>query len=84
MMTAIIIDNRRPLLSAMRPKSQLPTGRTTYSELPPFCEVSAVLTPTSDSLINMELWMPTTTWNARFEGTGNGVMPAPSRYRCPR
>ena len=27
MMTAIIIDTRRPRLSAMRPKNQLPTGR---------------------------------------------------------
>src|SRR6266849_3340689 len=48
-----------------------PDGQT-YSELPPFCEVSVVLTPTSDSLINVNLWMPTTSWNGRFEGTGNG------------
>jgi feruloyl esterase len=53
------------------PSFTAPSGQT-YNGLPPFCEVSAVLTPTSDSLINMELWMPTTTWNGRFEGTGNG------------
>jgi hypothetical protein len=29
-------------------------------------------TPTPDSLINIELWMPTDSWNGRFEGTGNG------------
>src|SRR4026208_131244 len=31
-----------------------------------------VLKPTSDSLINMELWMPTQNWNGKFMGTGNG------------
>jgi tannase/feruloyl esterase len=44
--------------------------------VPPFCKVSLVLTPSPDSLINMELWMPfpgpTAGWNGRFEGTGNG------------
>src|SRR5258708_871034 len=51
------------------PSFTAPDGQT-YSELPSFCEVSAVLTPTSDSMINMNLWMPTTSWNGRFEGTG--------------
>ena len=31
-----------------------------------------VLKPTSDSLINMELWMPTENWNGKFMGVGNG------------
>ncbi len=32
-----------------------------------------VLKPTSDSLINMELWLPTpTNWNGKFMGVGNG------------
>ena len=31
-----------------------------------------LLTPTSDSRINAELWMPTTTWNGRFMAVGNG------------
>src|SRR4051812_6083636 len=44
----------------------------TYTNLPSFCKVSAVLTPTSDSFINVELWMPLSTWNGRFQGIGNG------------
>src|SRR5438094_9414819 len=32
----------------------------------------STLTPTSDSLINVEVWMPISGWNLRFEGTGNG------------
>ncbi|MES2785769.1 MAG: tannase/feruloyl esterase family alpha/beta hydrolase [Pseudomonadota bacterium] len=43
----------------------------TYTGLPPFCKVSVVATPTPDSLINIEVWLPQT-WNGRFEGIGNG------------
>ena len=31
-----------------------------------------VLKPTPDSLINMELWLPTQNWNGKFMGVGNG------------
>lgn len=48
-----------------------PDGKN-YTGLPSFCQVTIVATPTSDSLINILLWMPDTTWNGRFEGTGNG------------
>lgn len=44
----------------------------TYTGVPSFCKVSLVLTPTSDSFINVELWLPTTTWNGRFQALGNG------------
>jgi feruloyl esterase len=30
------------------------------------------LKPTADSLINMELWLPTQNWNGKFMGVGNG------------
>jgi len=53
------------------PAYTAPDG-TTYSGVPSFCKVSAVLTPTVDSFINVELWMPTSTWNGRFQGIGNG------------
>src|SRR3569832_168029 len=53
------------------PSFTAPDG-VTYTNVPSFCKVSAVLTPTSDSFINVELWMPTSTWNGRFAGYGNG------------
>jgi feruloyl esterase len=53
------------------PSYTAPDG-VTYANVPSFCKVSAVLTPTSDSFINVELWMPTSSWNGRFEGVGNG------------
>jgi len=48
-----------------------PKGKA-FENLPPFCRVAAVLHPSSDSAIRIELWMPETNWNGRLEGTGNG------------
>jgi feruloyl esterase len=39
---------------------------------PPFCRVAAVLKPSDDSDIKIEVWMPTTGWNGNFEAVGNG------------
>jgi hypothetical protein len=44
----------------------------TYTNVPSFCKVSLVMTPTTDSFINVELWLPVTTWNGKFQGIGNG------------
>ena len=40
--------------------------------LPAHCRVTAVLKPTSDSNINVELWMPAESWNGKFLAVGNG------------
>lgn len=48
------------------------TPPSTLTGLPPFCRVTATLTPTSDSSIKIEVWLPKTTWNGRFLGTGGG------------
>jgi feruloyl esterase len=42
------------------------------SDHPPFCRVTATLTPSLDSNIRIEVWMPTDGWNGKYEGTGNG------------
>lgn len=44
-----------------------------YSKLPAFCRVQATLTPTSDSDIKVEIWLPANGWNGKFVGIGNGV-----------
>jgi len=49
-----------------------PPGSTPITGLPAFCRVAATLTPTSDSQIRIEVWLPETTWNGRFLGTGGG------------
>jgi feruloyl esterase len=40
--------------------------------LPAYCRIAAVLTPSADSHIEMELWMPAADWNGKFEAVGNG------------
>jgi feruloyl esterase len=45
---------------------------TTITGLPAFCRVTATLTPSSDSAIKIEAWLPTSGWNGRFLGTGGG------------
>jgi len=44
----------------------------TGPQLPAHCRVAAVLTPSSDSHIEMELWLPTEGWNGKFLAVGNG------------
>jgi feruloyl esterase len=40
--------------------------------LPAYCRVQATIKPTSDSDIKVEVWMPVTGWNGKFQGVGNG------------
>jgi feruloyl esterase len=41
--------------------------------LPAFCRVAATLTPTRDSDIKIEVWMPASGWNGKFQAVGNGA-----------
>ena len=43
-----------------------------FKEVPSFCRVAATLKPTSDSDIKIEVWMPATGWNGKFQAVGNG------------
>jgi hypothetical protein len=45
---------------------------TAFNALPAFCRVRAVSRPSSDSEINIEVWLPVTGWNHRYLGVGNG------------
>jgi feruloyl esterase len=42
-----------------------------YKDLPEFCRVAATLTPTGDSDIKVEVWLPAA-WNRKFQAVGNG------------
>src|SRR5262247_3231898 len=75
-------------LTAFIAKSQTPCGelkslslvnsKITAAEdvpagpLPAHCRVAAVLTPSSDSHIEMEVWLPSEGWNGKFLAVGNG------------
>ena len=43
-----------------------------YNTLPEFCRVTATLTPSSDSAITIDVWMPAAGWNGKLLGLGNG------------
>lgn len=43
-----------------------------FTKLPTFCRVAATLTPSSDSDIKIEVWMPASGWNGKFQAVGNG------------
>lgn len=40
--------------------------------LPAFCRVAATLTPTTDSDIKIEIWLPASGWNGKLQAVGNG------------
>lgn len=55
------------------PISELPAAMAPAVPLiPAVCRVSAELTPTPDSHIMVELWLPAEHWNGKFRGQGNG------------
>lgn len=47
-------------------------GPNPYQNLPQFCRVQATLTPTSDSDIKVEVWLPVSGWNNKYLAVGNG------------
>ncbi len=49
-----------------------PPPEVSYKDLPAFCRVAATLKPTSDSDIKMEVWLPASGWNRKFQAVGNG------------
>ncbi len=43
-----------------------------FSTLPAFCRVTVRLTPTPDSDIRVEVWLPLSGWNRKVQAAGNG------------
>jgi feruloyl esterase len=54
------------LTSGVQPPS------TVFASLPEFCRVEGISSPTTDSRIEFEIWLPTSRWNGRYMGVGNG------------
>jgi feruloyl esterase len=51
--------------------------------LPAHCRIVAVLKPTSDSRIEMEVWLPSSDWNGKFQAVGNGGWAGVISYTVP-
>jgi feruloyl esterase len=43
-----------------------------FSDVPAFCRVAMTVKPSSDSDIKIEIWLPASGWNHKFEANGNG------------
>jgi feruloyl esterase len=54
------------------PRGAAGRGAQLYAKLPAFCRVAATLTPSSDSDIKIEVWLPASGWNGKFQAVGNG------------
>ncbi len=50
-----------------------PGAGAVFKNAPAFCRVTATLTPTPDSDIKIEVWMPAQNWNGKLVGVGNGI-----------
>jgi feruloyl esterase len=51
-----------------------------FRALPAFCRVAATLKPTPDSDIKIEVWMPASGWNGKFQAVGNGAFSGAIAY----
>src|SRR5260370_16997312 len=50
-----------------------PPQQQLFKRLPAFCRVAATLSPTSDSEIKIEVWLPAENWNAKFMVLAHGA-----------
>jgi len=55
------------------PSGRAGRGGNPFANLPAFCRVAATLTPSSDSDIRIEVWMPASGWNGKLQAVGNGA-----------
>src|SRR5262245_13809864 len=49
-----------------------PPPADAFRDLPAFCRVAATLRPSNDSDIRIEVWLPMSGWNGKFQGIGSG------------
>src|SRR6476620_3503721 len=49
-----------------------PGEKETIAGGPDFCRGEAVLRPAQNSNVRVEVWLPITEWNGKFQGVGNG------------
>ncbi len=59
---------------------EAPPSAQAFKNLPAFCRIAATLTPSSDSDIKIEVWLPASGWNGKFQAVGNGGWGGPIRY----
>ena len=57
-----------------------PDRENALQSLPSFCRVAITLTPSPDSDIKVEVWIPAANWNGKFQAVGNGAFSGSVNY----
>ena len=77
----LVTESRIVLAGEFNPPGAV-AGTEIYADLPEFCRVSLILTPSPDSQINVEVWLPTETWNGKYLAVGSGTNQGSYRVAC--
>jgi feruloyl esterase len=59
-------------MSGIAPGAPAAKGQQPAMSLPAYCRVALLLTPTTDSHIESEVWLPVDNWNGKLQVVGNG------------
>ena len=80
-LTALTLPDTEITLAQQVPAGSFtaPTGAV-ITNLPAFCRLVGVATPTSDSEVNFEVWLATSTWNGRYRQVGSTAFGGYIRY----
>src|SRR5690242_3146962 len=62
------------LASLVLPHTTITTAQAVAAadDMPAYCRVAVTSKPSSDSDIKIEVWLPASGWNGKFEAVGNG------------
>src|ERR1700676_4155941 len=74
-LTSLTLPNTTVTSAQVVPAGQFkpPAGAAAeFAHLPAFCRVALTLTPSHDSDIKSEAWLPISNWNGKFQEVGNG------------
>ncbi len=71
-LTGLSLPHAAVTLAQSVPAGSFTVGGQTFTNLPGFCRVVVVATPSPDSHIGLEVWMPAAGWNQRYQQSGNG------------
>jgi len=69
---AAVLSAESVAAGAFTPPGANAAAAAAYKLLPAFCRVALKLTPSPDSDIRVEVWMPTSGWNRKIQAVGNG------------
>jgi feruloyl esterase len=80
-LTSLQLMNANVTLSSVIPAGKFkPPAGAEIVDLPAFCRVAMTITPSSDSDIKVETWLPLANWNGKFQEVGNGAWGGSIQY----